>query len=224
MRSPTYSSSGVRLVCFDLDGTLVRNSSVSAHLRAALDTRGRGEEIEAAYQRGEISVAALAASTARRFRGLRRRDVWRMLADIPTIGGVDGVVDAFRRDDVHVLLATCTWRFAAEYFQARYGFDAVCGTRMLERDGVMTGVVARCVDGRAKADFLARYCARHDIPLVDCVAIGDSASDSAMFALAGRSIALNGSEEAKLAASSAIDTDDVHELAPVLSRCPISPA
>jgi phosphoserine phosphatase len=127
------------------------------------------------------------------------------------------VVDAFRRDDVHVLLATCTWHFAAEYFQARYGLDAVCGTRMVECDGVMTGVVARCVDGRAKADFLAGYCARHDIPLVDCVAVGDSASDSAMFALAGRSIALNGSQEAKRAASSAIDTDDVRDLALLLS-------
>lgn len=57
-----------RLACFDLDGTLVRGTSVSRHLA---DRSGRGKrmaELERLYATGEISNSVVAEEQAREFR------------------------------------------------------------------------------------------------------------------------------------------------------------
>ena len=207
-----------RLVCFDLDGTLLAGTSVNLHLAASLGRLAYVEPLEAAYLRGDLTVAELADATARIYRGLSRRIVWRTLAVIPAIDGLEEVLGLLRRHRVRVLLATCSWRFAAEFFQVRYGFDAVCGTVMDERRGRLSGVVSTCVDGPAKARFVADYCARHRILSGDCVAIGNSGSDVPMFAAVGRSVALNGTRQARAAASVSVDTLDLADLLPWLVR------
>lgn len=216
VHSPAQGSTGPRLVCFDLDGTLVRGTSVSLHLAARLDRLRAVEQLEAAYQRSEVTAAELADATAGWYRGLSRRDVWTALAQIPTIGGIDQALDMLRRRRVRLLLATCTWRFAAEYFQVRYGFDAVCGTKMEERERTLSGVVSEYMDGPTKAGFLVEFCAREGISLEDCVAIGNSRSDVPMFTVAGRSIALNATPEARRAARMSIETEDLCNVVPLL--------
>ena len=47
---------------------------------------------------------------------------------------------------VHVLLATITWRFAAELLRERYGFVAASGTELQNIDGVLGGNVTRYFD------------------------------------------------------------------------------
>jgi phosphoserine phosphatase len=205
-----------RLVCFDLDGTLVRGTSVSLHLAARLDRLRAVQQLEAAYQRSELTAAELADATAGWYRGLTRRDVWMTLAEIPTIGGIDQALEMLRQRRVRLLLATCTWRFAAEYFQARYGFDAVCGTKMKESGRTLSGVVSEYMDGPTKADFLVDFCAREGIALAECVAIGNSRSDVPMFTVAGRSIALNATADAKRAARLSVETEDLCNVVPLL--------
>ena len=59
-----------RLACFDLDGTLVRGTSVSQHLA---DRFGRSEEmaeLERRYAAGRISNSVVAAEQARGYRGI----------------------------------------------------------------------------------------------------------------------------------------------------------
>jgi phosphoserine phosphatase len=214
--SQEHGSAGPRLVCFDLDGTLLRGTSVSLQLAARFDRRRPVEQLEHAYRRSEVTVAELAAATAARYRGLSRRDVWTALAEIRPIEGLDRALLLLRRRQVRLLLATCTWRFAADYFQARYGFDAVCGTSMEESDGLLSGVVSGCVDGPTKAGFLVDYCGGEGIALEDCVAVGDSASDVPMFGVAGRSIALNATAEARRAAAASIETENLCEIVPLL--------
>jgi phosphoserine phosphatase len=214
--SSAQGSTGPRLVCFDLDGTLVRGTSVSLHLAARLDRLRAVEQLEAAYQRSEVTAAELADATAGWYRGLSRREVWTTLAEIPTIGGIGQALEMLRQRRVRLLLATCTWRFAAEYFQARYGFDAVCGTKMKESGRTLSGVVSEYMDGPTKAGFLVDFCAREGIALEDCVAIGNSRSDVPMFTVAGRSIALNATPEARRAARVSIETEDLCNVVPLL--------
>jgi phosphoserine phosphatase len=201
-----------RLVSFDLDGTLVRGTSVNLHLATWLGCLRHVESLEERYARGEVTVAALADATASRYRGVDRRDVWRSLADIPTIEGIEPALQALRRRGTRIVLATCTWRFAAEYFRVRYGFDSACGTTMQHTGDTLSGVVSEYVDGTAKAGFVVGYCARARIPLADCVAVGNSVSDVPMFAAAGHSIALNATHEARRAARASVDTDDLRRV------------
>ncbi len=205
------------VVSFDLDGTLLGAVSVSLHLAARLGGLVRTQPIEAAYRRGEITVDAFAQETAQLFRGVSVRDVWTALARIPTIRGLDETLAELRAHNVRLLLASCTWRFASEYFGLRYGFDAICGTEMARSaNGRLTGTVVRCVDGSAKATFVAAYCAGVGVPLDACVAIGNSSSDIPMFEIVGRSIALNATPEAREAAAISVEADDLREILPLL--------
>jgi phosphoserine phosphatase len=117
-----------------------------------------------------------------------------------------------------VLLATITWRFAAEVLQERHGFAAVCGTELTVVDGILGGEVCRYFEEDDKLRFVEEWCAERGIPLADVAAVGDSRSDLPLFRRTGRSVALNATPEARRSATCSIDTEDLRDVLPLLMR------
>jgi phosphoserine phosphatase len=117
-----------------------------------------------------------------------------------------------------VLLATITWRFAAELLQERHGFAAVSGTELEVTDGVLGRRVSRYFDEHDKLRFVEEWCAERSIGLDDVVAVGDSRSDLPLFRRVGRSVALNATPDARRAATCVIDTEDLRDVLPLLTR------
>jgi phosphoserine phosphatase len=208
-----------RLACFDLDGTLVRGTSVSRHLA---DRLGQGEamdELERSYAAGEISNAVVAEEQARAFRGIPLPRIVGELDGIACIEGIDATLSALRGWGIESVLGTVTWTFAAEEFGRRHGFLAFSGTEVeLDADGVPTGGVGRNFDEWDKRDFVAAYCAANGIDLTECIAVGDSRSDVPLFGAVGFSIALNATPQAREAASVAIDTEDLTDILGLIPR------
>jgi phosphoserine phosphatase len=125
----------LRLAVFDLDGTLVPTTTVCLHLAECMGHIDELRDVERRYATHEISNTEVAAFDAPHYAGLSLDDVERRLDSIPCIAGIAETVEALRRSGMDVLLATVTWRFAAEHFARRYGFDAVCGCEMTVTDG-----------------------------------------------------------------------------------------
>jgi phosphoserine phosphatase len=202
-----------RLACFDLDGTLVRGTSVSQHLA---DRFGRGErmaELERRYATGELSNSVVAEEQARDYRGIPLPEVVEKLSDIACIDGIDSTLTTLRQRGVESLLGTVTWTFAAEEFRRRHGFAAVSGTEIdLDPGGVPTGGVKRHFDEWDKLEFVASYCEANGIDLAECIAVGDSRSDVPLFEAVGLSIALNATPQARAAASVALDTENLTDI------------
>jgi phosphoserine phosphatase len=140
------------------------------------------------------------------------------LAAASWIDGIDETVRTLAQAGTHVLLATITWRFAAELLQERHGFAAVSGTELQVTDGVVGGNVSRYFDELDKLHFVEGWCAERSISLADVAAVGDSRSDLPLFRRAGRSVALNATPEAQRAATCVIDTEDLREVLPLLTR------
>ena len=84
------------------------------------------------------------------------------------------------------------------------------------RTEFLAGVVTRYCDPGDKRDFVSAYCARHDIDMAQCVAVGNSRSDIPLFGAVGLAIALNATADANAAAHIALNTDDLTELLPFL--------
>jgi phosphoserine phosphatase len=59
-----------RVICFDLDGTLVRGTSVSRHLAERFGQGEQMAELERRYAAGEISNSVVAEEQARSYRGV----------------------------------------------------------------------------------------------------------------------------------------------------------
>lgn len=135
---------------------------------------------------------------------------------MPCIGGIEETVRALTGAGRRVLLATVTWRFAAELVAERYGFEAACGTEMGMDGGRLSGSVSRYFDEWDKLRFVEGWCSANGYALADAAAVGDSRSDVPLFERAGLAIALNASDDARAAADHAVDADDLTAVLPLL--------
>lgn len=204
--------SRVRLVAFDLDGTLIPKTSVARHLMAGLGLGREADEMERRYLSGEIDQREAAKLSGRCFAGLSLDAVERRLGRLPVIGGLRETLDALSAAGVPTVIATVTWTFAVRYYAERHGFAAYSGTVMRESQGRLTGRVARYCSERQKRDFVRAFARRRGIAMSDVVAVGDARSDLPLFAAAGFAVALNASPEARAAAHIALQTDDLRVL------------
>jgi phosphoserine phosphatase len=204
------------VVFFDLDGTLLRGTTVSLLTAEWLGRRGELDELEQRYAEGAISNAVIAERSAPWFAGRSPAEVERSLAAGPWIDGVGETVDALHAAGVHVVLATVTLRAAAQVVAARFGFDDWCGTELAVADGHFTGALSRHCDAEDKAGFVEDVCALRGVSVSEAAAVGDSRSDLPMFERVGFSIALNADAGARAAATTALDTDDLRDVLPLL--------
>ena len=202
-----------RLVCFDLDGTLVRGTSTCQHIA---DSFGYGDvlrELESNYAQGTVSNRIVAESDARHYVGRRIEEIAEVMGTIPLIRGIDETVSVLRCQGMHVILGTVTWRFAAKVIAERFKLDAWSGCVMGESaPGILDGAVAAHFDEHDKRAFVETYCAGRGIAMSEVVAVGDSRSDIPLFSAVGYSIAINATKAARQAASCAIDTEDMTDV------------
>ena len=118
----------MRTVAFDLDGTLLRGTTVSLEVAALTGHVEEMRELERAYAAGEISSAVVAEAQARWLGGVAPADL--DVGGWPWLEGIEETVGALRAAGAQVLLATVTWSFAAAVIASRFGFDAYGGTEL----------------------------------------------------------------------------------------------
>jgi phosphoserine phosphatase len=206
------------VVAFDLDGTLLRRKTVLWLLAQHLGQAEAVAELEHAFTAGEISDSVVADRSAAWLAGRTTSEIRTALAAGSWIDGIDETLQTLSDAGTHVLLATITWRFAAELLRERYGFAAVSGTELQNIDGVIGGNVTRYFDKYDKARFVEDWCAERGFTMAQVAAVGDSRSDVPLFGRVDRSVALNATLEARRAASCVIDTEDLRDVLPLLTR------
>lgn len=139
------------------------------------------------------------------------------LRGAPWLPGIAETVAALRKAGMRVVVATVTWRFAAELLVEQFGFDAASGTEMAREGDVLLGRVARHFDEFDKAEFVADHCAARGIELRRCAAVGDSRSDIPLFERVGFSIALNATPRARQVADVSLQAEDARDLVALLA-------
>jgi phosphoserine phosphatase len=206
------------VVALDLDGTLLRGTSVSMYLAEAMCHGERLRDLESNYAAGTISNRDIAERTASWFTGLTPANVGSILEDAPWIDGVPETVAALRAHGIRVIIATVTWKFAADKVARTFGFEAASGTAMGLSAGRLTGRVAQHFDEFDKRNFVRRWCEERATSLDEVVAVGDSRSDLPLFSVVGRSIALNSTPAARATADESVDTHDLRDVLPALGE------
>ncbi len=203
-------------VVFDLDGTLLRGTTVSLYLAERMGHGAELAELERRFLAGEISNSVVADGSAGWFADHTTESIHAWLAEASWIAGMPEALEALRTAGSRLLLGTITWRFAARMLQERHGFEDVSGTEMGERDGVLDGRVARHFDRDDKARWVAAWCQERGINLARVAAVGDARSDIPLFERVGFSIALNATDAARAAADVELDADDLRDVLPLL--------
>ncbi len=198
-----------RLVCFDMDSTLVQQEVIDELALAA----GVGDEVKAvtgAAMRGEISFRESFLQRVSMLRGLPV-DVFPAVAESLIItDGAYRLITTLKRYGYRIAILSGGFTHFAQYLQDQLGIDYVYANELEIEHGVLTGnVVGDIVDENAKAELLRTIAATEQISLEQVIAVGDGANDLPMLSVAGLGIAFRAKPLVRQRAPHAIENSSL---------------
>ncbi|MFD2113733.1 phosphoserine phosphatase SerB [Thiorhodococcus fuscus] len=180
-----------RLVCFDMDSTLIQTEVIDELAAAA----GVGDQVAAITEsamRGELDFQESFRRRMALLKGLDESVLAGIAERLPITEGADRLIASLKRLGYKVAILSGGFTYFAEHLQRRFGVDYVYANRLDFRDGKLTGEVSgEIIDGRRKADLLREIAERECIRLEQVIAVGDGANDLPMLSIAGLGIAFH---------------------------------
>lgn len=178
-----------RMVCFDMDSTLIQAEVIDVLAEAA----GVGEQVSAiteAAMRGELDFTESFARRMALLKGLDASVLPRLAAELPVTPGAEKLITTLKRLGYRVAILSGGFDYFAKDLQERLGIDEVHANHLEIVGGKLTGnIKGAVVDGPRKAQILREIAAREGFRLEQTIAVGDGANDLPMLAIAGLGIA-----------------------------------
>lgn len=199
-----------KAICFDMDGTLIRNTNSVRFLCELSNKVEEAEEIEGKEDRNEISWIAADYLKAKLFSGLNLFEIKERFKDyIQVINNLDAVLREFKQRNFMTILITAGPIHVAQALSDMYGFDRVYGSDYEVVDEQFTGRIIKHIGDDGKLDKLNEFCNENNILLSEVISIGDGESDIKVFEKTGRSIAINYSKSVVGKVDEYIETEDL---------------
>ena len=180
-----------RLVCLDMDSTLVDVEVIDLLARAA----GAEREVAAitdAAMRGEIEFRGAFRARLERIAGLPVGALEEIARHLPLAPGAGRLLAALDRHGYRIAVVSGGFAWFARHIAKRFGFrlDHVHAHELAVRNGRLTGEIeGEVIDGAGKAAFLRDTAAREGLSPEQVVAAGDGANDVEMLRAAGLGVA-----------------------------------
>ena len=180
-----------RLVCFDMDSTLIQTEVIDELATVA----GVGAEVAAiteAAMRGELDFQESFRRRMALLEGLDESVLAGIAERLPITEGADRLIATLKRLGYKIAILSGGFTYFAEHLQRRFGIDYVHANRLEFSKGKLTGRVSgEIIDGARKAALLREIAEREGIRLEQVIAVGDGANDLPMLAIAGLGIAFH---------------------------------
>jgi phosphoserine phosphatase len=207
----------IQAVCFDMDGTLIRNTD---SVRYLCELNGNLEPLKEIEDREKEGTITWIEADHLKVRLIEELDLARVESEfercIDLIHSIESVLAYLKARHISAVLITAGPTQVANVLGTRFGFDSVYGSRYETTGTEFTGRITHYLGSSGKLSCLQDFCAMNGISVGDCVAIGDSGTDIDVFMACGRSIALNGTDAAVEAASASLVTNDLADILELL--------
>ncbi len=203
----------LKLVCFDLDDTLIReihsvmlpcilNGKEKEHsLIQEQEEKGLLDYISADYLRSELLL------------GLEERKIAQSFLEIAKpLKNIKSVVEALHEQNIKCIVITVGPKQVAKVVRDIWGFDDYYGSDYEVVEGVFTGKILNYIGAEQKIECLQDFCSNNSIKPEECIAVGDGLTDIPIFQYCGGSIAINSSPKVQQNAMYAVDTDDLTDI------------
>lgn len=202
-----------KLVCFDLDDTLIREKH-SVMIPCIINGKEvEHDVIQKREEANEMDYKAADYLRAELLKGLKESDIMaRFLEIAKPLKNIKETINRLQLQGAKCIVITVGPVQVAKVVSKLYGFDAYYGSDYEVINGEFTGKINKYVSSEEKINCLMDYCHIENIEAKDCVAIGDGATDIPLFKYCGKSIAINSAERIKKEATSWIETDDLLDL------------
>ncbi|ENW38735.1 phosphoserine phosphatase SerB [Acinetobacter baumannii] len=178
-----------RLVCFDMDSTLIEQEVID---ELALEA-GVGEQVAEITERamqGELDFQQSFRARVALLKGLDASVLPKIAERLTITEGAERLISTLKALGYKTAILSGGFQYFAEYLQAKLGIDEVHANVLDVQDGVVTGEVKGViVDGARKAELLRELANKLGISLEQVMAVGDGANDLPMLAIAGLGVA-----------------------------------
>ncbi|WPL17587.1 Phosphoserine phosphatase [Thiorhodovibrio winogradskyi] len=180
-----------RLVCFDMDSTLIQTEVIDELAAAA----GVGEQVAAITERamrGELDFSASFRERVALLEGLEESVLAEIATRLPITEGAERLTHSLKALGYRIAILSGGFTYFAEHLKQRLAIDIVHANPLDIKNGRLTGqVTAPIVDGARKAQLLREIATQEGIRLEQVIAVGDGANDLPMLAIAGLGIAFH---------------------------------
>jgi phosphoserine phosphatase len=180
-----------RLVVFDVDSTLIQGEVIEM-LGAHAGVEPEIREITEAAMRGELNFTESLERRVALLAGLPASAIDQVAESIELTPGARTTIRTLKRMGFRTGVVSGGFTQVIKGLAEELGLDFAVANELEIVDGKLTGkVVGEVVDRAGKAKVLRRFAAEYDIPLEQCVAVGDGANDIDMLSAAGMGVAFN---------------------------------
>ncbi|WP_018686883.1 phosphoserine phosphatase SerB [Actinokineospora enzanensis] len=180
-----------RLIVFDVDSTLIQGEVIEM-LAARAGCEDEVREITEAAMRGELDFTESLHRRVATLAGLPVSVLAEVADTLQLTPGARTTIRTLKRLGFRCGVVSGGFTAIIDRLVDDLGLDFQAANGLEVVDGRLTGrVLGEVVDRAGKATALRRFAEVYDIPLAQCVAVGDGANDIDMLSTAGLGIAFN---------------------------------
>lgn len=155
MQEDTMYRRSRRLICFDMDSTLIKTEVIDE----LADRAGVGEEVRRITEsamRGEIDFKESFTRRVKLLKGLDVSVMKEIAENLPITEGVERLMEVLKRSGYKTAILSGGFTYFGNYLKQRFGFDYVYANELeIGEDGRLTGnYVGDIVDGQRKRELL----------------------------------------------------------------------
>ena len=178
-----------RLVCFDMDSTLIQNEVIDELAKEA----GVGAEVASiteAAMHGDLDFRDSFTRRLALLEGLDASVLPKVAESLQITEGAQRLIETLKFYRYKIAILSGGFTYFARYLQEKFGLDYIHANELEIENGKLTGrVKGEIVDETRKAELLKQIADQESIRLEQVIAVGDGANDLPMLSAAGLGIA-----------------------------------
>ena len=205
----------LRLIVFDVDGTLIKVNSSWQFLHEKLGTWNKGRQYAEEFYQGRITYEEWAHLDASLWKNQSLSKIQSIVNKIPYVDGAQEVIKTLKKQNVKVVLLSAGLSLLSERIEKESQIDYSLSNELIVRNDFLTGEVKVNVSLNDKTKALSKILRKFSVESDECCAVGDDESLIPLFKEVALGIAFNPrSEKVEKTADVIVKSEDLRDILP----------